>query len=649
MPQNKIPKGKSQVMFNYLINAVFPQDEYWFKVKSLDVKKLDGETKHLLDYVLKYVESWVANNELDINLYPRIPDMYYFGEIEKANFDLFPLVFYCKRCGNVHPYEKIEELNKINIELKCKFCGQGRLKQYPYVLIHANGDIKSINVKGNSDVVGWKAKYDGIRMIDTRSFKTATWYNYKKKQHIDELGTKTTLLPLTRSMKDNNKRRMSGTHISDGSVYYPALYSFVNLKQEELVKRKEHDSFAFIEIAALLQLDSIEVNNFSSNFESKNENVLHKLLTQVNSDISSDAVALKDSLLKFAQKNGMNLNLGKDNLVEQVQNLFHNSAPVDRINNDRHLHEFIYTWYECGGETLEEKIKEAKELHDFTQESVYSECLKNIRKFGLQSAKLVEEFPVLTMGIGFTRKSADRTTSVLNPFRQKIGEKEKILIPLLSNRNEAIIFKLEPLKVLAWLVLNDLIDLQRVIPKTSEEAHAILYEYLLFSLIEEEELTTNNFDNCDEDKRKVATIMTFQLIHSYLHGLLQAGKAIIGLDIDSISEYLFPSALSGAIYVSKLQGGGMGALIAAFENDLSRWMNALYEKVNTCLYDPVCHQHTGACHACMYLKFSCRYFNHGLTRNVLVGGRVYGYKENKSIIGYYDHKVDVLVDQWRNG
>ncbi|UTW70514.1 hypothetical protein KHA80_09130 [Anaerobacillus sp. HL2] len=45
---------------------------------------------------------------------------------------------------------------------------------------------------------------------------------------------------------------------------------------------------------------------------------------------------------------------------------------------------------------------------------------------------------------------------------------------------------------------------------------------------------------------------------------MNAGKAIIGLDVDSMSEYIFPSALSFAIYVSKMQGGGMGALASSF-------------------------------------------------------------------------------------
>lgn len=646
MLETKISRGRSQIMFNHLTNAVFPQDEYWFKVQELDVKEIEGEKAHLLDYVYNYIENWTANNDLEHNLYPKIPDMYFFGEIQKASFELYPLIFYCNYCKNVHPYRSIEELTRTNMLMKCQFCGKGKLKQYPYVLIHNNGDIQQIVVKTNAEGTNWKTKYDGIRMVDTRSFKTATWFNSKKRYHMGELGTKITGLPITRTMRANNKRVMSGTHISDGSVYYPILCSFVNLKREELMKRKEQEGFPFIQCAALLRLESIDYDNFANNFEAKEQGVLKQLISQLKNGGNNEI--LRAMIIQMAEINGVNLKAIENDVQEEVNLLFRGNTPIDKIIQDQLLHEFVYSWYECKGETLESKMEEAKELGDATQETVYKEAIKNIRKYGLQAAMLLEEFPVLTMGIGFVRRRNDRVASILNTFKQKIDGKSRIVIPLLSNKNEAIIFKLDPQKVLAWLIINKFFENDGTTYKTEEQAHAVIYEYLLFTEIDENDLINKQPEDLQNDLPQLATIMTFRLLHSYIHGLFQAGKAILGLDIDSISEYLFHSSLSGAIYVSKLQGGGMGALISAFENDLTRWMNALYEKVNTCLYDPVCHQHTGACHACMFLKFSCRYFNHGLTRNLLVGGVVRDYDENKKLVGYLDPKVNELVERWRN-
>jgi hypothetical protein len=647
MTDYKIKRGKSQIMFNYLQKALFSQDDFWFMIEDLDTKRIEGDTRHLLDYIRNYVSNWYINDDLDTNYYPDIPDMYFFGEIEKVNFTLFPLVFFCKKCKNVHPYDSLAELAKNNLSLKCKFCEDGVLRQYPYLLIHNNGDIQSINVKGNNNSRSWKSKFDGIRMIDTRSFKTATWYNYKTKNHIGDLGTKLTKFPLTKTMRQNNKRMMSGTHISDGSTYYPVLVSFVNLKYEDLKRRKDNKEFTYTQMAALLRFNSINKENFSSNFETKTKDILNQLISQLNNSQQNNT-ATEAMILRLAQQNGIDLISNENSIKDELDNLFINGIPESKIIKDQLLHEYIFAKYECNGVTLEDKVKEAHETDDFTQAIIYKEAHKTIKRFGLQEVMLIEELPVLTMGIGYTRKSINRAVSVLNPFMQSINEKKKIVIPLLSNKNEAILFNLDPHKVLAWLYLNNLVELGRNIPKTPEQAHALLYDYLIFTDIPEDELIKRKLEDYINDNKVISTILTFRLIHSYMHGLIQAAKAIIGLDIDSISEYLFPSALSGTIYVSKLQGGGMGALISAFENDLVRWMNGLYEKLNTCLYDPVCHQHSGACHACMYLKFSCKYFNHGLTRNLLIGGRIADFNDSNNFIGYLDPQILSLVEKWRN-
>ncbi|UTW70517.1 hypothetical protein KHA80_09145 [Anaerobacillus sp. HL2] len=54
------------------------------------------------------------------------------------------MVFYCDSCKNVHEYRSLNEIEKMNFKLSCQFCGKGNLKQYPYALIHPNGDINQL-------------------------------------------------------------------------------------------------------------------------------------------------------------------------------------------------------------------------------------------------------------------------------------------------------------------------------------------------------------------------------------------------------------------------------------------------------------------------------------------------------------------------
>ncbi|MEO3946216.1 hypothetical protein [Gorillibacterium sp. CAU 1737] len=628
-------RGRSQVLFKYLPGTVFSEKGTWFLVNHLTLRELSANTDLLLQNVRDFVSKWSINEDVNVDLYPKQDHLYYFAEIEEVHFDVYPLVFYCTKCWNVHPYYDLKQMQRQNTRLVCEFCQKGKLRQYPYALVHMNGDIQPLNVPTNTGATTWKAKYDGIRMYDTRSFATATWYQYKKRRHIGNLGSRNSRMPIAKSMRN---AFMGGTHLSEGDVYYPALRSFVNLNQDVLQKRKEHDYFAYYQIGALLQVPSVNCESYASNFDKK-ENQLLKLLAGA-SEIQ------KQMLMEMAKQQNIPLDSHDDVVVQEVDTLFGGETPIEEIKKDRSLHEFIHTWLENDAISVSDRIVEAQSLNDIISETSFLDAMRELQNFGVETAALVENFPVLMMAMGYTRKSFDRQKAILNPIRQKVKERDKIIIPVLKNENEAVIFKMDSRRVLAWLVLNNWVNAPESNKVTVQSAHAQIYKACKFSIINQEELAQFKPKDCLEDPALLATVMTFRLLHSFSHGLFQAGKAILGLDIDSLSEYLFPSSLAAAIYVTKLEGGGMGALTAAFDNDLSRWIRGVYEKVNTCLYDPVCHEHTGACHACMYLKFSCTHFNHGLTRNLLIDGVDPDYDLNRPIIGYFSPLVDEQLKKW---
>lgn len=632
---NRNPKrGRSQVLFKYLPGAVFPHENKWYKVSDLKLDKINKDTSHILHQVKKAVNDWSANKGLKTNLYPPQDELFYFAEIEQVNYELFPLVFYCESCKNVHEYYSLNDIEKKNYKLRCQFCKKGNLRQYPYALIHPNGDIKSINVVKNK-ANNWKDQYNGIRMQDTRRFTTATWYNYFTSKSLGSLGTKITSLPLTEEMQKNNKRFLSGTHLSDGDVHYPALLSLVNLTQETLDERQQNEDFVYVQLAALLGLESIDKNNFSDNFKMKSQsNLLKSLVDGVQNEAEAKIIRM------LLERQNLSQEIQKKSPKEQIIELFGNGFDGAAIMEDRLLHEFLFSWYENEGKDIEDKIFESKDSNDLLHETSYLNAKKELVKLGFSGAMLLERFPVLTISYGFTRKTFNRDEAILNPYKQTIRNKAYSIIPVLRNENEAIIFRLDPIRVVIWLSVNQLIKIDRL-PETMEHAYVQLFENLDLSRLDLSIIANTDITKIEDDEKLLATIYTFQLIHTLSHMLLNAGKAIIGLDVDSMSEYIFPSALSFAIYVSKMQGGGMGALVAAFDNDLERWLKNTYENLQTCLYDPVCKGENGACHACAYLKYSCQHFNRGLSRNLLINGEVGG----RQIIGYFSKKVDDIYNQ----
>lgn len=86
-----------------------------------------------------------------------------------------------------------------------------------------------------------------------------------------------------------------------------------------------------------------------------------------------------------------------------------------------------------------------------------------------------------------------------------------------------------------------------------------------------------------------------------------------------MAEYVLPSALTFAIYSSHRFGATIGAFTALYEQSLVEWLDQVLSG-RRCVYDPVCANHGGDCHACTHVgEISCQYFNLNLGRVFLFG------------------------------
>jgi hypothetical protein len=128
--------------------------------------------------------------------------------------------------------------------------------------------------------------------------------------------------------------------------------------------------------------------------------------------------------------------------------------------------------------------------------------------------------------------------------------------------------------------------------------------------------------------------MVFGLLHTLSHLSVRQAALLCGLDRTSLSEYILPRAVSFALYCNHRFGATIGALTAMFEQSLCEWLHAVRE-MRRCVYDPVCRDRTGNCHACTHLaETSCRFFNLNLSRAFLFSGR--DSELGEIPIGYFD-------------
>jgi hypothetical protein len=274
-------------------------------------------------------------------------------------------------------------------------------------------------------------------------------------------------------------------------------------------------------------------------------------------------------------------------------------------------------------------------------------------RLGLVGLQIVPSLPIILAGIGYSRYLAGPNDATA-PDNENVGtakratlrsypevDGHKIPIYTVSNKTEAILYEMDPWRIAAFLTLNT----GMTIPEDICKSEHLLRAFLLGSagsLAERGEshlilrpLEIENGLAVDD----ISALM-FGLLHTVSHLLKATAHRYVGVDSDSLAEYLFPAHSAGLLYVSSHVEFTLGGIDSVFRSNLGQWLGAMRDYASRCSFDPVCTQSGGACMACLYPKFGCAYFNRTLSRSYLLGGKVNG--REKLVIGYWT--PDVLAE-----
>jgi|GEM_PF-1262695 len=179
---------------------------------------------------------------------------------------------------------------------------------------------------------------------------------------------------------------------------------------------------------------------------------------------------------------------------------------------------------------------------------------------------------------------------------------EKPTVYVRKYNTEGILFQLSPRRILEWLDANkkQINVSDNILPPGS---------WNIFSYYRK--LMMNDF-NCSSAVKV--------LLHTYSHMLIQQSSVNTGLDIQSISEIIYPSVASILLYSTN--SINMGGLEYVYDYHLDSWFSMMKELAQDCPQDPACMiDENGACNSCSYLpEFVCCNFNNDLDRSTLVGG-----------------------------
>jgi hypothetical protein len=230
-------------------------------------------------------------------------------------------------------------------------------------------------------------------------------------------------------------------------------------------------------------------------------------------------------------------------------------------------------------------------------ETAYRDAMQDA---ALSNVELLTSFPVATVAFGFTRGGYEPTKTTLRAFR----ERGRLRAYGMLTKTEAILFQLDPVRVLHWLCGRGF-----NLPAARDLREARL------SILQAVEIPSPTEQQPHPVGAAVST-----LLHSYAHRLIRLLAVAAGVEREGLAEYLLPHHLSVIVYASGRGQFVLGALQAMFETGLHRLLDAVVHGESRCPLDPGCRAGGGACMACLHLgEPSCRWFNRFLDRDVLFG------------------------------
>lgn len=251
-----------------------------------------------------------------------------------------------------------------------------------------------------------------------------------------------------------------------------------------------------------------------------------------------------------------------------------------------------------------------------------SKTMALMKRLGIEKTGLIREFELCRFTHGYTRMASepiiekkDAATlrlpvrlQLFDPFK----DSRKRPIYTVTQKNEAIYVQLSPRQVFAWLKEVGVQDL----PDWSSREPTKLGAHLL-----ERAVPFGRFFSDLTPSDASTYRYCYTLLHTYAHVVMKAVSEFSGLDMGSLSEYIFPCDLAFVVYrnATTMDLGYMSALWRNSNTDFLEHLGSHHSL--QCGSGSLCETKGGACPDCIVVpETSCIASNRLLSRSVLGGG-----------------------------
>lgn len=607
-------RGRHQVLFNFLPGAVvdYSDEDAFGRVASWRTQKLDGVNRQLLvEAVSRRIGRFPAGSR-------GYPSALTVAGVEvltprHVELSLFPLSFYCLNpaCQRVVCFRSAKDFEaRTRRAFRCPRCN-GKLQQFDLLHWHTCGWSEGLVLR--------KCKVHGDGWMVLNRFGSSAikrwWFECRECKPV---------VPLYRvgahCKKCAGNQRMTHGPFRQGDAFYAESLSMVDLgpvaEEGEAVNQSDFETIlagflGFLDDVTVSRLLRHEKNSEAGDpaemarqlvAQGVPEDYVKKMMRTFGiNDLCGDRTAAVEALHRL-------VHLGSDDLKEAATEVREFRA-VTSLEGILSLNEVIQRGV-AAGDPMVEGIRGAP---------------TRMRGLGLSDAWVARDLPVLLASFGFSRGDPRKQKSILNAFPSDRDHPGKT--PIYANRilTEAIAIEVDRPRVLRWLGLVEP-SLKPPTDADEQTQKAWLLNNLRPGSIEP-------FSEIPAAERLPKALYT--LTHTLAHTFLASASSIAGLDKNSMSEILFPSVPAFVVYSNSSADFQLGGMFTLFESQFATWVDLAIDRARRCLYDPMCSQAKGACHACLHLaEVSCVHANKDLDRAVLVGGA-----QNRFAAGFWEPRV----------
>ena len=499
-----------------------------------------------------------------------------------VEWDLWPRVYACDRCGLVFRTDEHTELRKACIERRCA----GTHRQLPYFRVHRCGKRQQLSIP--------RCRVDSnhpMRFHDAGSFITA-YFTCKV------CSTRFEIFPgrcdCALADLEPQERQFRLVKARDSKAFYPQHVTVVNISAQ-LVKALATSRGPLWALAHYLGtvenliglLDEAAGRRGGADEDAAMQSIL---------DILAKTPGLTDD--KRTELTGvLNSKRGEEPGLEAAQRILHPTT-VEAARTDRRLFERGFIFHERHPELLGVISARYREDGHHGMAARMDNGATSARSVGFSKVAVIRELPIALVGFGFTREFPDHRAQ-LKPLQAPERDRaaRRPLVTIESN-TEGVFFELDPQLLWSWCHANG----WTTDPTPADERAARAWL-----------LRTAYAANPSD-----ASLAVQRLTHAWAHTLIHALEGRSAFGPNSVAEYLMERTASFFIYVANYSTFNLGGLTTLVEQHLADWVAAAVDQT-TCVHDPVCLSERGGCHKCLALAFHCERFNRGLHRGYLTG------------------------------